>query len=140
MSDGAVLSRQAQRAMDFASALDQRVLRERAPDTALEPLSAGSWDGQRAQLADLLDTVARMVDPAIGMPSPSLVREIPPALVTRLRADSRAGRATALPIEETAGRLRAGSPIGDADLQLLAGLARALEAEASSLYRRMVRH
>ncbi|MDQ6775238.1 MAG: hypothetical protein M3071_03230 [Actinomycetota bacterium] len=140
MSDGAVLSRQAQRAMDLASALEERVLHERSPDSALAPLLADSWAGQRVQLSELLATVAKMVDPALGMPSPKLVSEIPPALITRLRAESRAGRPRAQPIVDAAAHLRTGGAMGEADLELLGWLAGALEAEASSLYRRMVRH
>ncbi|MDP9257804.1 MAG: hypothetical protein M3Q31_14790 [Actinomycetota bacterium] len=120
--------------------MEERVLHERAPEPRLDPLLGDSWSSQRTQLSELLETVAKMVDPAFGMPSTRLASEIPPALVTRLRAEGRAGRPRAQPISDAAARLRVGGTMGEADLELLRWLATALEAEASSLYRRMVRH
>ena len=140
MSDNGVLTRQAQRAMDLANALEARLVQAEHSDALALDLDDDALGRAPMDLPALLDTLVCMVSPDYGLPDPGLATDIPPSLVTKLRAAERGGETKARAVRQAAEHLHAETELSTDDVEILTNLARALEAEASALYRRLINH
>ena len=94
MSDNGVLTRQAQRAMDLANALEARLVQAKHGNALALDLDDDALGRAPMDLPALLDTLVCMVSPDYGLPDPGLATDIPPSLVTKLRAAERGGEMT----------------------------------------------
>src|SRR4051812_26239740 len=106
MSDNGVLTRQAERAMDLADALEVRLVQAEHGDALKLDLGDDALGRTPMDLPALLHTLVCMVSPDYGPPDPALAIDIPPSLVTRLRAAQRAGETRAQAVKQAAEHLQ----------------------------------
>ena len=145
MSDVSVLSHAYKTASELSQSINQAVIALKKVHLNLpgaEAISRRQSGTQRRGLAELLGTFISLLAPAGG---PGIVdasaARVPSALVARLQAERRGDLAYFLDdLQRLRSRLRAGSaPLSQADFDLLDHLAAAADAEASSVFRRLLR-
>ncbi len=145
MSDVGVLSHAYKTASELSQTINRAViaLKKVYLDVpGAEAISAAQLRTHRRGLAELLEAFIAQLAPAgaQGMADASVTR-VPSALVARLQAERRGDLAYFLDdLERLRARLRARSaPLRQADFDVLDHLAAAADAEASSVFRRLLR-
>jgi hypothetical protein len=144
MSDVSVLSHEYKTASELSQAMSRALIALKRVRLGVEGTSITPEDLKRTgcELAEIVSAMADLLDPAPDMPlDERAAARVPGTLVTRLRAAHR-GR---LPyylddLRAAAGRLgREPAELTDQDLTLLDALTAAVDAEASSVFRRLMR-
>jgi hypothetical protein len=145
MSDASVLSHQYKTASELSQTINRAVIALKKACLGLpgaETLIPEQCDAHRRCLAELLEAfVALLVPPEAPRRDDASAARVPGALVARLQAERRGDLAYFLDdLERVAARLReAPEQLTDADFDLLDRLAAAADAEASSVFRRLMR-
>jgi hypothetical protein len=145
MGDVSVLSQTYKTAADLSQALNMAVIALKKARFALpgaDAVAPSVVEARRRWLVELLDALAALLDAADprGLDE-AMAATIPGALVARLQAERRGDLAYYLEdVRRVAARLRHGlAPLRPADFDLLDELAAAADAEASSVFRRLMR-
>jgi hypothetical protein len=145
MSDVSVLSHTYKTASELSQAINQAVIALKKVYLGLPgvaAISAEQLDTHRRCLAELLEAFIALLAPAEAQRiDDANAARIPGALVARLQAERRGDLAYFQDdLERLRAQLGAGSaPLRQADFDLLDQLAAAADAEASSIFRRLLR-
>jgi hypothetical protein len=147
VSDVSVLSHEYQTASDLSRTLNEALIILKKTRLALpgaEAITTEERERSRHCLANILDTLLELLAPADSRRRSSAAEpdvQIPGALVAQLRAERQGDLAYYLEdLEHLAERLRAGVHVlTEQDLSRLDELAAVADAEASSVFRRLMR-
>jgi hypothetical protein len=145
MSDVSVLSHSYKTASEFSQTINRAVIVLKKVYLDLlgaEAVSAEQLGMHRGCLAELLEACIALLAPAgVHSIADTPASRVPSALVARLQAERRGDLAYFLDdLERLRTRLGARSaPLSQADFDLLDHLAAAADAEASSVFRRLLR-
>lgn len=107
-----------------------------------QTISAEEFSKSRQQLADILMALIALLEPQQGHEADSaVVAQVPGSLVARLREQRHGDLPYYLDdLQHVATSLRMQEPmVGDADLEVLDGIAAVVDEETSSVFRRMMR-
>jgi hypothetical protein len=140
-SGGAVVHQQYERSTWATSAIGQVLLRQEGKEAIADVIApAKSAAEQRRELADWIELVAHMVDPALQAGGDrSGYRRVPGVLVAKLRGEQRVGTDHTAQLIRLAKHLR-DDKVDREDLTVLRDLARTTKAEASSAYSKLYDH
>lgn len=145
MSDVSVLSHEYKTTSELSQTLNSNLIvlkKEYWGLPGAENISVEQLETSRRRLAEILSAIISLLDPARarGMEVAYAAR-VPGALVARLRTERRGDLAYYLEdLEQLATRLREGSPrLTDPDFALLDHLASVADAEASGVFRQLMR-
>jgi hypothetical protein len=145
MGDVSVLSHEYKAASELSHTVNRAVIALKKASWGLpgaEAITADQLDAHRRGLAALLEAFVALLAPAgAHRLDETLAAHIPGALVARLQAERRGDLAYYLDdLQQLAARLRQEpAPLTPEDFDLLDQLASAADAEASSVFRRLMR-
>jgi hypothetical protein len=144
MSEVSVLSREYKTAADLSKAMSHALLVLKRASLGVEatPTTSSDLKHARRELASIVAALANLLDPATpAHGDTTTAARIPGAVVARFQAEQRPKLDSYVEaLRTTAGRLHE-DPTGlsEDDLALLDGLTAAVDAEASRVYRRLMR-
>ena len=143
MSDVSVLSHEYATAADLSKAMSRALIALKRARLGVEgtPTSPQELKQARRELASIIMAVSGLLDPETGQLDRQSAARIPGSVVARLQAERRGQLEYYLhDLRTTANRLREQpTALTDEDFALLDGLTAVVDAEASRVYRRLMR-